>query len=464
MLILKNVAEKRILDMAKDMTEGRITPLLVGFTIPLVLGNLFQLMYNAVDSIIVGNLVGSDALAAVGTSNPVITMAILFINGLCMGASVLMGNLYGAKDYKTLKREISTTMVAGIIFAVIFSIICVVAAPLIFAIIQTPEEIKPLGITYLRIIFCGLIFTFIYNFYASTLRAMGDSRNPLYFLILSSILNVIGDLFFVVCLHWGMAGCAISTVLSEALCCLLCGIYVKKRVKLLCLGREWLVVDKGLLKKTIEYSWVTAVQQAIVPLGKVVMQSMVNTMSTAAIAAIAAVNRIDDFAFTPQQNIGHATTAFMAQNNGAKKLKRVKQGFKEGMMIEGIYGVMVMAICFLAATPLMSLFTTDEEVIAQGVTYLQLISFMYLLPAATNGIQGFFRGMGEMKVTLLSSTINVIGRCVSAVPLILIFRLGIAAVPWAQFAGWVLMLIVEIPILIKWWRKLNEQIRSDILR
>ena len=186
--------------MTKDMTQGKITPLLLEFTIPLVLGNLFQLTYNAADSVIVGKFVGADALAAVGTSNPIVTMAILFINGLCMGASVLMGNQFGAKDYKTLRREISTTMISGLIFSILFSLACVIAAPLIFNIIQTPDEIKPLGITYLRIIFCGQIFTFVYNFYSSTLRAMGDSRNPLYFLILSSVLNVIGDLFFVICL------------------------------------------------------------------------------------------------------------------------------------------------------------------------------------------------------------------------------------------------------------------------
>ena len=440
--------------MTKDMTQGKITPLLLEFTIPLVLGNLFQLTYNAADSVIVGKFVGADALAAVGTSNPIVTMAILFINGLCMGASVLMGNQFGAKDYKTLRREISTTMISGLIFSILFSLACVIAAPLIFNIIQTPDEIKPLGITYLRIIFCGQIFTFVYNFYSSTLRAMGDSRNPLYFLILSSVLNVIGDLFFVICLKWDIAGCAISTVLSEALCCLFCGIYIKKKVDLLCLGKEWLVFDRTLLKKTVSYGWVTAVQQAIIPLGKVVMQSMVNTMGTSAIAAIAAVNRIDDFAYTPQQNIGHATTAFMAQNDGAKKKDRVKKGFKEGMVLEIIYGVAIMTVCFVFARPIMMMFTDHDEVIAQGVIYLKLISLMYVMPGITNGIQGFFRGMGEMKVTLLSSTVNIATRCIGAAILIFGFGMHIEAVPWGQFIGWVCMLIVEVPILLRWWKKL----------
>lgn len=441
--------------MTKDMTEGKITPLLIQFTIPLILGNIFQLTYNAVDSIIVGKLVGADALAAVGTSNPIMTMAILFINGLCMGASVLMGNFFGAKNFEKLKREISTTLIAGLVFSILFSMVCVAAAPLIFRLIQTPEEIMHYAVLYLRIVFCGLVFTFIYNFFASTLRALGDSKNPLYFLILSSILNVAGDLFFVICLKWGIAGCAISTVLSEAICCLCCGIYIKKRVRILCLGREWTVMDRELLKQTIQYGWVTAVQQAIIPLGKIVMQSMVNTMGTSTIAAIAAVNRIDDFAYTPQQNIGHATTAFMAQNNGAKKTKRVKQGFLEGMKIELIYGIAIMAVCFFGANWIMRLFTSDVEVVKQGETYLRLISVMYVMPAITNGIQGFFRGMGEMKVTLLSSFINICSRCLGAVPLVFVFGMGISAVPWAQFIGWVCMLTVEVPILIRWWKKLQ---------
>ncbi len=447
--------------MAKDMTEGKITPQLLRFTIPLVLGNIFQLTYNAADSVIVGKFVGAKALAAVGTSNPIITMTILFINGLCMGASVLMGNQYGAKDYKKLRREISTTMIAGLIFAVAFSLLCIVGAPFIFHMIQTPDEIKPLGTMYLRIIFIGMIFTFIYNFYSSTLRAMGDSKNPLYFLILSSVLNIIGDLFFVVILHWDLAGCAISTVLSEAICCLLCGLYIKKKVPLLCLGKEWLVFDRSLLRKTIHYGWATAVQQAIVPLGKIVMQSMVNTMGTSVIAAIAAVNRIDDFAYTPQQNIGHATTAFMAQNHGAGRMDRVKKGFKEGMVIELVYGVMIMAVCYLAATPIMRMFTDHEDVIVQGTSYLKLISVMYIMPAITNGVQGFFRGMGQMKVTLLSSTVNIATRCIGAVPLIFVFKMGIQAVPWAQFIGWVCMLAVELPILFKWWKKISEGTSSD---
>lgn len=438
--------------MTKDFTQGKITPQLIGFTIPLVLGNLFQLTYNAVDSIIVGQFVGKEALAAVGTSNPLTTLIILFLNGLCMGASILMGTQYGAKDEDTLKRQISTTFLSGIAFSTIVMILCILLARPILMLIQVDASILSMSTEYLRIIFCGLVFTFLYNFYASTLRALGDSSTPLYFLIISSVLNVIGDLFFVVTLHWGSNGTAISTVISEALCCLLCGLYIKKKVPVLCLGKKWLVFDSTLLKQTVSYGWASAMQQATVQLGKIGIQAIVNTMGVPIMAAFTVVNRIDDFAYTPEQNIGHAMTAFMAQNRGAGKKYRMKKGFIGGMKLEFIYGICIFLICFIFARPLMRLFVSNEEVISHGVSYLRLISIMYILPSFTNGIQGYFRGIGDLKITLLSSFVNMGVRVLAAVPLVFLLKLQIEALPLSYLAGWIGMLIVELPLLIRSYR------------
>lgn len=438
--------------MTKDFTQGKITPQLIGFTIPLVLGNLFQLTYNAVDSIIVGQFVGKEALAAVGTSNPLTTLIILFLNGLCMGASILMGTQYGAKDEDTLKRQISTTFLSGIAFSTIVMILCILLARPILMLIQVDASILSMSTEYLRIIFCGLVFTFLYNFYASTLRALGDSSTPLYFLIISSVLNVIGDLFFVVTLHWGSNGAAISTVISEALCCLLCGLYIKKKVPVLCLGKKWLVFDSTLLKQTVSYGWASAMQQATVQLGKIGIQAIVNTMGVPIMAAFTVVNRIDDFAYTPEQNIGHAMTAFMAQNRGAGKKNRMKKGFIGGMKLEFIYGICIFLICFIFARPLMRLFVSNEEVISHGVSYLRLISIMYILPSFTNGIQGYFRGIGDLKITLLSSFVNMGVRVLAAVPLVFLLKLQIEALPLSYLAGWIGMLIVELPLLIRSYR------------
>ena len=440
-------------DMTKDLTTGKIMPILVNFTVPLVLGNLFQLTYNAVDSIIVGHFVGKEALAAVGICNPVSTLMILFLNGLCMGASILMGIQYGAKDYETLHRQISTTLLSGAVFSFFLTLVCAIFAVPILLLLQVDPSIMDMTVQYLRIIFLGLMFTFLYNFFSSTLRALGDSASPLYFLIISAILNIFGDLFFVIVLKAGSNGCAISTVLSEALCCLFCIIYIQKKVPILRLGKKWLVFDARLLKKTIAYGWASAMQQATVQMGKIAIQALVNTMGVSVAAAFAVVNRIDDFAITPEQNIAHAMTALMAQNKGAGKNDRMREGFRCGMILELVYGAAVMLICLGFARPLMSLFVKDEEVIGHGVVYLHLIAVMYILPAITNAIQGFFRGIGDLKVTLMSSFTNMTVRVIAAAPMVLLWNFGIEALPYSYLAGWIAMLLVETPLMLRIYRK-----------
>lgn len=440
-------------NMTKDLTTGKIMPILVNFTVPLVLGNLFQLTYNAVDSIIVGHFVGKEALAAVGICNPVSTLMILFLNGLCMGASILMGIQYGAKDYETLHRQISTTLLSGVFFSFFLTLVCVIFAVPILLLLQVDPSIMSMTVQYLRIIFLGLMFTFLYNFFSSTLRALGDSASPLYFLIISAILNIFGDLFFVIVLKAGSNGCAISTVLSEALCCLFCIIYIQKKVPILRLGKKWLVFDARLLKKTIAYGWASAMQQATVQMGKIAIQALVNTMGVSVAAAFAVVNRIDDFAITPEQNIAHAMTALMAQNKGAGKNDRMREGFRCGMILEIVYGAAVMLICLGFARPLMSLFVKDEEVIGHGVVYLHLIAVMYILPAITNSLQGFFRGIGDLKVTLMSSFTNMTVRVIAAAPMVLLWNFGIEALPYSYLAGWIAMLLVETPLMLRIYRK-----------
>ena len=440
-------------NMTKDLTTGKIMPILVNFTVPLVLGNLFQLTYNAVDSIIVGHFVGKEALAAVGICNPVSTLMILFLNGLCMGASILMGIQYGAKDYETLHRQISTTLLSGAVFSFFLTLVCVIFAVPILLLLQVDPSIMDMTVQYLRIIFLGLMFKFLYNFFSSTLRALGDSASPLYFLIISAILNIFGDLFFVIVLKAGSNGCAISTVLSEALCCLFCIIYIQKKVPILRLGKKWLVFDARLLKKTIAYGWASAMQQATVQMGKIAIQALVNTMGVSVAAAFAVVNRIDDFAITPEQNIAHAMTALMAQNKGAGKNDRMREGFRCGMILELVYGAAVMLICLGFARPLMSLFVKDEEVIGHGVVYLHLIAVMYILPAVTNALQGFFRGIGDLKVTLMSSFTNMTVRVIAAAPMVLLWNFGIEALPYSYLAGWIAMLLVETPLMLRIYRK-----------
>ena len=287
----------------------------------------------------------------------------------------------------------------------------------------------------------------------ATLRALGDSKSALYFLMISAVLNIGGDLFFVEALDWGSEGCALSTVLSEGMCCLLCALYIRWKVPVLQLGRRWFVFDGKLLCKTVSYGWVSAMQQATVQLGKIAVQAIVNTMGVSAMAAFTAASRIDDFAYTPQQNIGHAMTTFMAQNEGAGKKDRVKDGYRCGMRIEVVYALGLMAVCLIFAEPIIRLFVTDPEVVDLGVRFLRTISLFYLMPAATNGIQGFFRGIGDLRITLISSILNMAGRVAAASVLVLLWKMEIEALPYSYVFGWVLMLAYELPAMLRYLRK-----------
>ena len=444
--------------MTKDMTQGSIIPQLTRFTIPLILGNLFQLTYNAADSVIVGKFVGDDALAAVGTAGPIMNMVILFISGMCMGAGILMSTHYGGKKYDRLERQISTTMLGGIGFSLVITVLLLLFAHPLLEILQVPGDIIGAAKAYLRIIFVGLIFTFIYNFFSNTLRALGDSRVPLYFLILSALFNIAGDLFFVIVLKWGVPGSAAATVLSEALCCLCCMLYIKKKVPLLCLGPKWRVFDSSMLRTTVSYGITSALQQMCVQLGKICVQTVVNVQGVAFIAAFTAINRVDDFAMTPQQNIAHATTTFMAQNRGAGKISRMKKGFFSSVILQLVYTAAVTVIVFVFARQIMGLFVggESEEVVSLGVSYLKLISVMYVMPAATNCIQGFFRGLGDLKVTLVSTILNMSARFFTAWLMIHMLHGGFDRLAWANFFGWVGMLAFQIPMIVHRWRKEQE--------
>ncbi len=441
--------------MTTDMTEGRIIPQLTGFTIPLVLGNLFQLTYNAADSVIVGKFVGDDALAAVGTAGPIMNMVILFISGMCMGAGILMSTQYGAKKYGQLERQVSTAMIGGIGFSIGVTVLLMIFARPLLGLLQVPQDIIGSAAVYLRIIFGGLIFTFIYNFFSNTLRALGDSRAPLFFLIISAFLNIVLDLSFVVALDWGVPGSAAATVLSEALCCLFCLGYIKRQVPLLCLGRKWGVFDRAVLGRTFSYGITSALQQMCVQLGKICVQTIVNVQGVEFIAAFTAINRVDDFAMTPQQNIAHASTTFMAQNRGAGKLRRMKQGFYCTILLEAVYTAVVLALVFVFSRQIMELFVGEDsgEVVSLGISYLKLISLMYVMPAATNIIQGFFRGLGDLKVTLISTILNMSARLLSAWIMIHILHGGFERLAWANFWGWVAMLLFQIPMICFRWKK-----------
>lgn len=433
--------------MVKDMTEGSIFRHLITYAVPLILGNLFQLTYNAVDSIIVGRFIGKEALAAVGTTSPVMNIIILGISGICIGASVLMSNFFGAKQEDMVKKEMATTAVFGVYFSVVVVLLgMLVTRPLLRA-LYVPVEILDTASSYLRIIFLGAPFTFFYNAIASALKSVGDSKTPLKFLAFCSVLNGALDVVFIGMLGFGITCSAVTTVVAEALSAILCIMYVYKKIPLLQLKPGEFKMDGKLLRETLQYGSITALQQSCQPIGKLLIQGAVNPMGVDVMAAFNAVEKIDAYAFTPEQSISNAITTFVAQNAGAGKEERIRKGFRRGMFLEFCYWILICGTTLLLRVPLIKLFVGEAAVIvALGSRYLGIMAFFYLLPGFTNGMQGYFRGRKHMKMTLLGTFIQTSLRVVFVY--VLTPGMGLAGVAFACAIGWIMMLAVEVPYYI----------------
>ena len=333
--------------VAMDMTQGSITRQLISYSVPLILGNLFQLTYNAVDSIIAGRFIGKEALAAEGMASPVMNLVILGISGICMGAGVLMSEFFGAKQLEKLKREMSTAVLFGLYFSLAVTGMGIIFTPALLRLLHVPEELMKMTAVYLRIIFIGAPFTYFYNALSSALKSVGDSKTPLKFLMFSSVLNGVLDLIFIGGLGFGIVCSAVTTVAAEAVSAGLSVWYVYQKIPLLRLERGEFVMDRGLLKTTLQYGSVTALQQSCQPIGKVLIQGAVNTLGVDVIAAYNAVTRIDDFACLPEQSISHGITTFVAQNRGAQKPERMKKGFGRGLLLEFGYWIGICAVVLL---------------------------------------------------------------------------------------------------------------------
>lgn len=439
--------------MVHDFTKGRLVMPMIQFTIPFILANYLQLTYNAVDSIIVGRFLGPEALAAVGTSNPLMTLLIMLLRGTTLGTGVLIGTMFGAGDYPRLRKQISTALLAGAACSLVLSLAVSICASGILRLLHVDPSILPLASGYLRTISYGLIFTFLYNYLSSTMQALGDGKTPLIFLAISALTNIGGDLLLIVVFHLGVNGAAAATVLSEAFCCLLCILYIRSHVPVLNLGKAWFVFDMSVLRRTLQYGSVSAIQQATVQLGILGVQGAVNSLGMSTTAAFAAANRVDDFALIPTRSIANAMTSVIAQNWGARDKKRIRKAFAGGALTDIVYGALVGGLLFIAASRAMYLFTQDQKVVSEGEVYLRLICMMYTLPALTNAIQGFFRGVGDLKITLASSIVNMSIRFITTFVLIVKVHMDIAAVPYGCLAGWLGMLVWEIPFLIRRFRK-----------
>lgn len=430
----------------RDMTLGAPREHLWRHALPLLLGNWMQLSYNAVDSIIAGRFIGKEALAAEGIAGPVMNLVILAISGVCIGAGVLMSEAFGAKNQDKLRRVLANTVLSGMMVCFLVAGIGMAATPALLRRMTVPEEIFDITVTYLRITFLGAPFTFCYNALSAGLKSVGDAKTPLKFLAFSAILNAVLDFIFLGWLGFGILCSAATTVFAEAVSAGLAIWYMGKRTpELIPEGSQWRMEWK-LVKQLLRYGGPTALQQAIQPVCKVLIQGTVNDLGVTAIAAYNAVTRVDDFACIPEQSISSAISTYIAQNRGAQKPERIRPGFRQGMGLECGYWIFIGLVTLPLKRPIVSLFVTGEgaaEVIDLGSRYLGFMALFYIFPALTNGMQGFYRGMGKMGTTIIGTFLQASTRAACAA--ILAPRFGISGIAFACAIGWSLMLLFEVP-------------------
>ncbi|MGM9624227.1 MAG: MATE family efflux transporter [Eubacteriales bacterium] len=425
----------------QDMTKGSIARHLIRYAIPMILGNLMQLTYNAADSVIVGKRLGENALAAVSVSGPIMTILILGASGIGIGASVLMSRFYGAGDHNRLKREFSTTVLFGLALSFAVFVIGLLLHKQLLTWIHTPAESFSMAALYLKIMLVGFLFTFQYNILSSAMRGIGDSGTPVCILGISCTCNILLDIWMVMVLNLGIAGAALATVVSQGISVLLCVVWIAVRIPVFRLGRREYVIDRALLWETVQSGSLTALQQAAQPIGKVLIQGVVNLQGVDAIGAFNAVCRVDDYACIPAQSIGNSIMTCTAQNRGAKKQDRVFRTIKVGLLIALCYFPIIWTAVQLLKKPAVMLLTPDDSpVMAEmGCAYLAVKAWFFIMPCILNAVQGFFRGMGRMALVLTATLIQISIRTVCVSFWVPVY--GIVGEAYACFAGWMCQLV-----------------------
>ena len=363
----------------KDLTKGYPAKVILMFAIPLMCSSILQQLYNMVDSKIVSAYVGTAAFAAVGATSVVSNTLIGFINGLTQGFAILVANSFGAKDEKRMRQSVAGTLILTTVITVILTVLGLLLIRPILTMLRTPDDIMDNALSYVRIILAGIAFTALYNVFANILRAVGDSKTPLYCLTFAVILNVGLDLLFVAVLPWGIAGAAFATVIAQYVSGVGITIYVLHSCKDLLPGKEELCFDRGILGEIVNLSSLTCLQQSVMYFGILMVQGLVNSFGATVMAAFAAAVKIDTFAYLPVQDFGNAYSTFIAQNYGAGKKDRIRKGTKESFLLSFIFCIIISAIVCIFAAPLMTIFVSAKEtaVITCGVQYLRIEGSFY---------------------------------------------------------------------------------------
>lgn len=427
----------------KDFTEGREASLILRFSIPLVVGNIFQNLYTIVDSIIVGNFLGKEALGAVGASFPIIFTLISMVIGVGSGASTVVSQYFGAKHFEQVRRTIDTIFIFFLAASLLVTAIGIAFSRHIFLLLQLPPEMLPEAVTYLNIYLMGMFFFFGFSGITSVLRGMGDSKTPLYFMVISTLMNVLLDLLFVIVFKLGIEGVALATVVAQAGAFFSAAWYLERKHPVIKLSFRKYIFDRDIFKSCVRIGLPTGFQQSFVALGMMAIMGLVNTFGVNAVAAYTAAMRVDSFAKMPAITFSSALSTFVGQNVGAFREDRAKKGLRITLLFSLAYSVFVSVMIILFGDYLIQLFTTDPGVIAIGQDYLVIVSSFYLLLSVMFTITGFLRGAGATLVPMITTLMSLY---LLRIPIayLLSAKIGVNGIWWAEPVGWLAGMIILI--------------------
>ncbi len=390
----------------KDLTTGKEGKRILNFALPMLFGNIFQQLYNVVDSIIVGKVLGDAALAAVGANFPFIFALISFVVGIAIGATIIIAQYYGAKQMENMKRTIDTLYIFMFFASIVITFAGIWMSKYVFKIIDLPSDVEPLAIEYFRVYAIGFIFFFGFQGTSAILRGLGDSKTPVYFLVVSTLLNIVLDILFVVVFKWGIIGVSAATVISQGFAFFAIIWYIRKYHSIIDFHPLKMKFDMNIFKKSLRIGLPTGFQQTFVSLGFLALYRIVNVFGTPTIAAYSIAMRIDSFAVMPAMNFSAAISTFVGQNIGANKLERIGKGLKATLVMINTISLTVTILAVIFAGPIIGLFTDSPEVIEIGKQYLYIVTPFYIVFSTMFILNGVLRGAGDtfipMIITLLA--------------------------------------------------------------
>ncbi|MBS6679435.1 MAG: MATE family efflux transporter [Clostridiales bacterium] len=426
--------------MQKNLTQGPITKTLVFFALPMIGGNMLQQLYNIADTLIVGRFIGSGALAAVGSSYTLMTFLTSILLGLCMGSGAVFSIRYGEGDMEKLHESLGASFVLILAVAAVLNLAVFLLIDPIMYLLQVPEEIYAMMREYLWVIFWGILATFLYNYFACLLRAVGNSVAPLIFLAVSSVMNIVLDLWFVLGFHWGVAGAAFATVLSQYVSGIGLAVYTYWKTPEFRIQPRYLKPKPAMLKEIGQFSFLTSVQQSVMNLGILMVQGLVNSFGTVIMAAFAAAVKIDSFAYMPAQEFGNAFSTFVAQNYGAGKSGRIREGIKKAVLMSVGFCLVISLLVFIFARPLMTIFVdpSETEILAAGVEYLRIEGAFYCGIGCLFLLYGLYRAIKRPGMSVVLTIFSLGTRVVLAYALSAIDFIGVTGIWWSVPIGWAL--------------------------